>query len=194
MLSYGLPPAFTHDPRLIGIGIFMGDVLQAAGFLYLWFISIRAFLGHRPRLSKFATSLAYILTAVCMLEALHRDLTPPFGAKVADIAGNNLALIYNDTTLTGILYVLDSLALLIMGIYFWSQAKAAPTKAQKAKIRSLGIGMAFITLAFTIPHAFPLEQQLKISTAIFSLFPLSLAIGFIIAHFKKEPVNQTNKL
>ncbi len=187
MVAFGVPAAFTHDPRLISMGTFVGDVMQAASFIFLWFISIRAFLSHRPKLQKTAYIFVYLLTAALMAEAVYRDLTPPYGAKIIELSAGKLALIYNDTMFTTILYAVDSLALLILGIYFWMQAKAAPTLSQQIKIRSFAIGMVFITLAFTVPHAFPLEQQLVISTLMFSLFPISVGVGMLMARLKEKP-------
>lgn len=171
-LSFGLPVLFTHDPFLLSVGTFIGDCAFAVAMLMLWLIVIRGAFITRPRLFIATKVAAGLLTAGLIVEAVLRNLVSPYSTFVTKSA-DGIALLYRDSTLYKILSGIDSLAMLLVSIYFWKLASAAPTTAQRLRIRSFAVAFVFFASAFVLTPAFPVDNQAAISFTL-------LSIGFII--------------
>lgn len=180
-IAFGFPALLTHDTYRLSIGTFVGDLFATAAMLFLWFISIRAFLATRPRLSQIANVLVVLLTVACIAEGIHRNLTPPYGTSVIVHDGGQLALVYTDSLLYKILNPIDSLALVLISIYFFRQASIPTEKSQRLRLKSVSIGFIFGALAFLITPTLPLNQQLPFTAIMLGIGFLTIAIAGIMS-------------
>jgi len=191
VIAFSLPVLLTHNTQLLSVGTFVGDCFQAAAFLCLWLLVIRAFLGNKPVLSKVATGLVIILTIVSMAEAIHRNLTPPYSTELIRTASNMPALTYNDSLAYQILAGLHGLSLLFTGAYFWRQGKEAPTKSQALRIRSIALAFLAGSSIFVIAPGFPVEDQLQVIGVGLSIVFLILGASTVIGRIMKRQENST---
>lgn len=188
---FGFPALFTHDARALSIWTFVGDCAYTFAMLLLWLILIRGTLAHKRTLFVAANSLAVILGIVSLVEAVHRNLILSHSAYISSTAGGGIALLYVDSLSFQIINGLNSLALALIGVYFWRQGKGAATKAQRLRIRSLAVGFLFFAAAFVITPIFPVDNQAQISVALLSagliIIGFFAVIGAIAGHKETAP-------
>jgi hypothetical protein len=180
--AFGLPVLFTHDPLILSFGTFAGDCFVGAVMALGWLVSIRAFLGNKPRVAVFAKLLVFLLlTAICV-ESAHRGLNPPYGATVAYNTSGDISVVYADTLAYTVLNALNSLSFLFIGIYFWMQGKTAPTSGVRLRIRGFAIGLMTIALTFFLTPTISSSDKPKSSAVFaFSFFTLGYLIIGITA-------------
>lgn len=180
-VAFGLPPLLTSDPKILSIGTLIGDTAISLTMFFLWTIVIRAFLGRSKLFSRLAWVAAAVLTAANIVENFVRNLsTSPYSTELVTNANGRIAVVYNDSTLYPILHGLNSLALLLVAIFFWTQAKDAPDRGQKVRIRSLAVGFMLFTAAYVISPTFPLEQQAVVSAILLSSGLLIIGLANIV--------------
>lgn len=178
---FGLPALFTRDAFWLSLFTFIGDIFVSSAMLLLWFIGIRAFLATRPRATNIAYIAVIILTILCMAEAIHRNLTPPYSTMVTVGATGKIAVEYVDTLLYNILNPIDSLALVLIGIYFFRQANVPPQKSQRIRLRGVSIGFVFGALAFLVTPALSTENQVIFTAVTLNSGFLVIAVAGIIS-------------
>ncbi|RTK95000.1 hypothetical protein EKI60_00905 [Candidatus Saccharibacteria bacterium] len=178
LFFFSYPTLFTHDTYLLSVGVLIGDCFFAGAMLMLWLIYIRVFLPNKPLFRTTATILIGILTLVIFAEAVHRTLTPPYGAYI-NYANDGIALVFRENTLYKILVGLDSLALVFTGVYFWRLGKQAPNLWQRMRVRGLAIGFGVFATSLLIVPALPLADQATTSFGIFLVGVIIVAITSI---------------
>ena len=189
LASYGLPAIVTRDPFILSFGTLLGDSFTAIACLFLWFISIRAFLITWPMVKRFADYAAILLTVVCIAATIVKNLTLPYGASIITKTNGSISLVYTDSKFLTVLNAIDTFSLIVLGFYFMQQSRKASTKAQAIKIMSIAVsffltGLLFVALPFVSP-----ELQADFTVIIFSTMFLLVIILTNIASFisKKTP-------
>ena len=179
--SFGIPALFTHDAFWLSVFTFVGDLFLSVTLLFLWIISIRAFLSNRPTLAKIAAGSVGLLAAASMVEAIFRNLTYPYGTHIERTATNQLAVIYDHNMLFNILTAVNSLSLLFISIYFIRQASQPPALSQRIRLRGVSIGFIIAAFNFIATPLLPLEKQALFTVACFTVGFLVIAIAGIIS-------------
>ena len=178
---YGLPVLWTHDALLLNIATFAADVLIAAALLFLWFITSRAFLPTRPRRALALNIFAGILTAICMIEAIPRNLTAPYSMQLVQQPSGQLAVLYTASPFSQFINTLDAFVLVFIGIYFFKQSSLPPAKSQRIRLRGVSVSFIFAAVAFLATPALPISNQRMFSVIMFSIGFIAMAVAGIIS-------------
>lgn len=186
VICLGIPILLSKNLDLFNFGTYAGDIFQAASFLMLWFISIKAFLAHKPLLLNIANIGAVSLFVAIVIDAIVRNLDKPYKNEILQRSTNTISIVYNNTLYYQILNGIDSLVLIFIAVYFWKQANKSPTNSSTIKIKTVSIGFIFAALAFTVTPALPLNIQPFISAVLLTHSLLAFTIGFVLAGFKKD--------
>lgn len=194
MFTFGFPALFTNDPRTLSFFTFIGDCSQIAGFLFLWLLSIRAFLSSKPKIMFIANTFVLGLAIISMIEAMIRNLTFPYSTSIVKVSNTFFDIVYKDTLRYNILTAINSLSLFLLSFYFWKQSNSAPNKAQSLRIRALSIAFFISSLVFIVMPAIPIPGLIDIKDSMLTLIFLIIALSAIIGHFisKREPTPSLN--
>jgi hypothetical protein len=190
MLSFGIPALFITDSRTLSIFTYIGDVLQAVSLLFFWFISIRAFVGTKPKLKIVAQILVITLCIAIITEAMFRNLTPPYSTAIETSANGITTIVYSDTLRYIILNGINSIAFLLLGVFFWMQGNAASTPSRKLRIRSYATGFLIAALVYIAMPAYKISETIFLRSVLLSVLFLIIAVAAVISHSldKKEKI------
>lgn len=177
----GIPALFTQAPFILSATTFLSDLFVSVTLLFLWIISIRAFLANHPLTSKIALGAASGLAIVSMIEAIFRNLTFPYGTHIERTANNQLAVIYEHTLLFNVFLAVNSLSLLFIAIYFAKQASLPPARSQRIRLRGVSSGFIIGAINFMTTPLLPIEQQALYTVACFTVGFLIIAVAGIIS-------------
>lgn len=177
--ALGIPALFTHDRFILSATTFLSDIAVSVTLLFLWIISIRAFLSKFPKLSKVALAIVGALAVTTMIEAIFRNLTFPYGTHIETTASGQLAVIYYHSMLFNILTAINSLSLLCISAYFLRQASQPPALSQRIRLRGVSIGFIIAGFNFITTPLMPIEKQALYIVACFTLGFLVIAVSGI---------------
>jgi hypothetical protein len=187
VFAFGFPALWTRDPKTLSVFTFIGDCTQIASFLFLWLLSIRAFLGSKPKIMFVANTVVFTLAIVSMIDAILRNLTPPYlDTKIVSVSSYAFDITYADSLRYSILTGLNSLSFFLLSFYFWKQGDAAPNSGQKIRIRGLAIAFFITSLVFVVMPAIPYKQLFDIKDGILTIIFLIIAISAIFGRFKSN--------
>lgn len=136
--------------------------------VFFWMICFKAFLANKPALRNFALFLLVGVTLAICIEAIFRNLTPPYGAHVTYGSNGRIALDYKDTLFFTIFNAIDSAVLLIIGVLFWRQGKDAATRGQRLRIKGSAVSFLVFAAAYIVTPVFGLEKQAQASFILLS--------------------------
>lgn len=168
-IFYAVPAAFITDSIQLSWAIFIGDTFQYIALFVIWLIALRIFTGSNVLARNIAKIVLALYTGACVAASYWANI--PYTTQVLWVDGHwKLDFAYPKyyAALTGF----DYLALVALGIYFFLQAKIAPTTSQKWRLRSFAWLFFIIGLLFATQPILPFAFQ---ST----LYSLMLSVGFL---------------
>lgn len=193
VFAFGFPVLWTRDPKTLSFFTFIGDCTQTASFLFLWLLSIRAFLGTKPKIMFIANTLVFLLAIVSMIDAILRNLTPPYlETKIVSVSSYAFDITYTDSLRYSILTGLNSLSFFLLSFYFWKQGDAAPNSGQKLRIRGLAIAFFITSLVFIVMPAIPFKGLFDIKDGLLTIIFLIIVISGIAGHFLNKKAKAIN--
>lgn len=166
------PILFTTDTKTLSFYAYFADVFLATSFLFIWLFSINAFLGTKPRTTRFATISVFVLTIACYISAFYLNLFPPYSTSVIQSSSGLSKIIFRNSFDYTILFSIDRIALLLVGTYLFQQSNNAPTNGQRLRIRSFAL---LIILAIVTSAIIPVIQ-----IGVLQLNDLILTSAFIL--------------
>ena len=167
-----IPVFLGSDLKTSSFFAYGADILLTTGFLVLWLFSIRALLGPYPRSARVATVLVFLLAIACYISAFYLDLMPPYSTQLVRSAEGVLTLDFRYTLDYTILYSLNRLSLLFVGIYFFKQSNLVTSRSQRLRLQSLAF---LIIVAVATSAIIPI-----VKIGAFQLNDLILAFGFLL--------------
>jgi hypothetical protein len=189
MIAYSFPSLFTFNPKTLSFFTFIGDCTQAASLLFLWLLSIRAFLGTKPKAMFTANVLVFLLAIASMIDAIIRNVSPPYlNTKIVMISDRTYDIVYANSMSYNILTGINSLAFFLLSFYFWKQADSAPTSGQKLRIRGLAIAFLITSLVFVGMPVIPFHGLFEIKDSILTIIFLIIVVSGIVGHMLNKKV------
>lgn len=186
MLFYGVPAIFTDSRQIISYGTGVGDVLQAAALFCLWYIVIRSFFGSTSKLSTFMMAMVGILTIVCMITAITRNMTPPYSTYIEFSEAGARTLTYTYSLSYNILNGLDSLSFVLLAVYFWRESRTA-SALQRVRVRGFATGFLLAGMLFVfLPGIEPSLQPTVTVIVLTAAFLVVLFSHSVLSHFVKD--------
>jgi len=176
MLTWGFPALFSSDPKLLSYFTFIGDSCQTISFLFLWLLSIRAFMGSKPLLKNIAYFTLISLVMVGILDAMRRNLNPPYSTNLNMVSGIP-DIVFTAAPSYNILTGIFSISLFLLSFYFWKQAGKAPSKSKILRIRSLAIVFLLTSLVNALMPGILLPGKFDIKDALLTIIFLMISIS-----------------
>lgn len=177
-LFYVVPTTFLTDSSQLSWAIFVGDTFQYIALFVIWLIAIRIFSGSNVVARNIAKVILALYTGICVAASYWANI--PYTTQVLWVDGHwKLDFAYPKyyAVLTGV----DYLALVALGVYFFLQAKIAPTSAQKWRLRSFSWLFLIVGLLFSTQPVLPFEFQSASYTVLLSLGFLGVIVCSVMA-------------
>lgn len=170
LMAFMIPTTFISDALLLSWGIFIGDTLQYLTLFIIWLIAVRIFLASHQAVQSLAKIGLALYTGVCVAASYWVNI--PYNTRVIRTADGGYMLDFAYPQYYAILTAIDFLALILLGMYFFTQAKVATKTSQRWRLRSFAWFFLIMGMVFALQPFLPLDFQ----SATFSFLQV---VGFL---------------
>lgn len=187
MFCFGFPALFTSNPRILSLFTFIGDCMLASALLFMWLLSIRAFLSNKPKTMFVANCVVIALAIGSFVDSFVRNLRLPYSTNLVAVTSNTSDIIFAGSLRYSILVGINSISLFLLSFYFWKQGNGAPNSGQRLRIRALSITFLFASLVLIAMPSIPLSNNFELRDLILSTVFILIGGSAIIGSLLNKP-------
>ena len=178
---WAVPSLFTSDPKTLSYFTLVADSFQALFFLMLWLLAIRAFFSTNKLLKIFMYIFVYSITFASILQSTYRTVISPYTTYIVELSSSTYDIVFKDTTYYYFFAAINSISLILLGVYFLRNANSSTSSSQRTRIKAMSLIFILGSLVFIAVPAVPFGTNINLEDRTISIIYVIVLIVLLIS-------------